>query len=142
VAGLSDKTFLKLVVVGNQVELRREVNDASGTAPANITPVLSGLDTKTVRLRMVVDPATNTMQGFYSLDGTNYTSVGGGVSTSGSGITGGTAYARPVRHPPQRRLPRYLHLRRLLGHGRHHAAASPERQRVPGGGKRRQVSQK
>ena len=91
--GLSDKTFLKLVVVGNQVELRREVNDASGTAPSNITPVLSGLNTKTVRLRMVVDPATNTMQGFYSTDGTNYTSVGGGVSTSGSGITGGTAYA-------------------------------------------------
>jgi hypothetical protein len=55
--------------------------------------VLSGLNTKTVRLRMVVDPATNTMQGFYSTDGTNYTSVGGGVSTAGSGITGSTAYA-------------------------------------------------
>ncbi len=91
--GLNDKTFLKLVVVGNQVELRREVNDAAGTAAANITPVLSGLNTKTVRLRMVVDPATNTAQGFYSLDGTNYTSLGGGVNTAGSGLTGATAYA-------------------------------------------------
>ena len=91
--GLNDKTFLKLVVVGNQVELRREVNDAMGTAPDNITPVLSGLNTKTVRLRMVVDPATNQAQGFYSTDGTNYVSVGGGVSISGSGLTGATAYA-------------------------------------------------
>jgi hypothetical protein len=91
--GLNDKTFLKIVVVGNRVELRREVNDASGTAPSNITPIISGLNTKTVRLRMVVDPSTNTAQGFYSTDGTNYTSVGGGVSTSGSGLTGSTAYA-------------------------------------------------
>ncbi len=90
--GLSDKTFVKLVVVGNRVELRREVNDVSGTADQRITGILSGLSNQAVRLRLVMDPSTNQAQGFYSVNGGSYTSVGTALSITGMGLTSSTAY--------------------------------------------------
>jgi hypothetical protein len=96
--GLSDKTFVKLVVVGDKVELKKEVNDVSSSSDGRITAAISGLNTQTVRLRLVVDPAANTAEGFYSTDGTNYVNVGQGytaaaLSISGMGLTSSTAYA-------------------------------------------------
>lgn len=101
--GLNDKTFVKLVVGGNRVELRREVNDVtsslSGTANPDqrITPLLSGLQTATVRLRLVVDPATQTVSGCYSVDGVNYVDAGAGypnpaLSIAGMGLTDTRVY--------------------------------------------------
>ncbi|GGB81425.1 hypothetical protein GCM10011325_06110 [Dyadobacter sediminis] len=80
--GLNDKNYLKLYVSGNKVELRREVNDVSSTTTGldnpdqRTTAVIRDLNTKTVRLKMVVDFAAGTAEGFYSTDGTNYTSTG------------------------------------------------------------------
>lgn len=101
--GLNDKTFVKLVVVGNQVELRKEFNDASNPAPGTsnsdmrITSTISGLDKATVRLRLVVDPVAGTVEGFYSTDGTTYVNVGAAyavktLNIAGMGMTGGDAY--------------------------------------------------
>ena len=94
--GLNDRTFLKLVVTGNRVELRREVDDASaasGSADQRLTGYLSGLNTQTVRLRLVVDASTGHAEGFYSTDGVNYQSTGTGyaepwLGVSGTGLTG------------------------------------------------------
>ncbi|WP_347157367.1 malectin domain-containing carbohydrate-binding protein [Pontibacter chitinilyticus] len=101
--GLNDKTFLKLVVTGNKVELRRELNDVSSTVATNnpdqrMTPVISGLDNQIVRLRLVVDPVAQTAEAFYSVDGIVYTNVGEGytakaVSIAGMNITVNGAYA-------------------------------------------------
>ncbi|WP_242929602.1 DUF1349 domain-containing protein, partial [Pontibacter vulgaris] len=91
--GLSDKTFVKLVVMGNKVQLLREVNDVSGTSDQRITAAISGLNNQTVRLRLVVDPSTNQAQGYYSVNGGAYTSVGTALSISGMGLTSSTVYA-------------------------------------------------
>ncbi|MCJ8164236.1 Ig-like domain-containing protein [Pontibacter sp. E15-1] len=96
--GLNDKTFLKLVVTGNKVELRKETNDVSGTADQRITSTISGLDNQNVRLRLEIDLATNTAEGFYSVDGTTYVNVGAayttkGLNITGMGLTASTAYA-------------------------------------------------
>lgn len=96
--GLNDKTYLKLVVSANKVEFRREINDASGTADRRITPTVTGLNTKNVRLRLIIDPATNTAEAFYSTDGTTYLNVGAAYSTkslsiANMGLTASTAYA-------------------------------------------------
>ncbi|MDB5060216.1 MAG: hypothetical protein JWP67_59 [Mucilaginibacter sp.] len=103
--GLNDKTFIKLTVAGNKVELRKELNDVSSTTAGTsnpdqrVTGVISGLNNQTVRLRMVVDSTTNTVQGFYSIDGVNYTNVGASYSATGINIantgitTSSTAYA-------------------------------------------------
>ncbi|MCC9138546.1 malectin domain-containing carbohydrate-binding protein [Pontibacter silvestris] len=96
--GLHDKTFVKLVVIGSQVELRKEVNDvSSNTNDRRITSSIPNLSTQNVRLRLQIDPVTNLVQGFYSTDGVTYLNVGqsysqSAISLSGSGITGGTAY--------------------------------------------------
>lgn len=101
--GLNDKTFLKLVVTANKVELRREVNDVSSTVTGTtnpdqrITGIITDLNTKTVRLRLVVDPAANTAEGFYSIDGITYQNAGAlyttkSLSISGMGLTTSTAY--------------------------------------------------
>ncbi|QMU31383.1 T9SS type A sorting domain-containing protein [Adhaeribacter radiodurans] len=79
--GRNDKTYLKLVVVGNQIELRREVNDVSEPIDQLITGIIPGLDTQKVRLRLVLDPATNTAQAFYSTDSITYLNVGAPNST-------------------------------------------------------------
>ncbi|WP_229214013.1 putative Ig domain-containing protein, partial [Dyadobacter flavalbus] len=102
--GLNDKTFLRLAINNNRVVLRREINDASPLASDLIdvnrrnTASISGLDKKTVRLRMLVNPATATVEAFYSVDGTNFINVGEaypvkGLSIEGMGITTGQAYA-------------------------------------------------
>ncbi|WP_162053456.1 malectin domain-containing carbohydrate-binding protein [Pontibacter pamirensis] len=91
--GLNDKTYVKLVVVGNQVELRREVNDGSSSSDQRITPAVSGINSSTVRLRLAVDPATSTAEGFYSLNGGAEQPVGTALSISGMGLTSTTAYA-------------------------------------------------
>ncbi|WP_242929563.1 malectin domain-containing carbohydrate-binding protein, partial [Pontibacter vulgaris] len=96
--GLNDKTYLKLVVVGNKIELRREVNDVSGTSDQRITAAISGLNNQTVRLRLVVDPATSQAQGYYSTDGTTYLNAGASyatpaVSIAGMGLTASSVYA-------------------------------------------------
>jgi N-acetylneuraminic acid mutarotase len=90
---LHDKTFVKLVVVSDKVELRREVNDVSGSSDGRITGSVSGINNQNVRLRLVVDPSTNTAQGFYSINGGSFVSVGTALSISGMGLTGSTAYA-------------------------------------------------
>ncbi|MDO6391768.1 malectin domain-containing carbohydrate-binding protein, partial [Pontibacter sp. BT731] len=91
--GLNDKTYVKLVVVGNKVELRREVNDASGSADQRTTSAISGINTSSVRLRLQVDPAAGTVQGFYALNGGAEQSVGTALSISGTGLTSTTAFA-------------------------------------------------
>ncbi|RVU02459.1 T9SS type A sorting domain-containing protein [Mucilaginibacter limnophilus] len=102
--GLSDKTYIKLSVTGNKVELRREFNDVSSTAAGTsnpdqrVTAVISNLNTKTVRLRMIVDFTQNKVEGFYSTDGTNYISTGNSyptktLSLSGLNITDTLTYA-------------------------------------------------
>ncbi|WP_221391593.1 putative Ig domain-containing protein [Dyadobacter sp. NIV53] len=80
--GLNDRTFVKLVVTGNTVELRKELNDASSIAlPATnpdqrVTAVIAGLNNQTVRLRMVLNLFTNKLEGFYSTDGVTYLNTG------------------------------------------------------------------
>ena len=58
--GISDKTFIKLVVNGSKVELRKEINDVSTTSDQRITGTINNLNTQTLRLRLVIDPTTNT----------------------------------------------------------------------------------
>ncbi|MBF9254589.1 Ig-like domain-containing protein [Pontibacter sp. 172403-2] len=92
--GLNDHTYIKLVVNGNRVELQREINDVSagsGSTDQRQTSYLSGLNTQTVRLRLVVDAATGKAEGFYSTDGVNYKSTGAGytepwLSVYGTGL--------------------------------------------------------
>ncbi|WP_161890526.1 malectin domain-containing carbohydrate-binding protein [Pontibacter russatus] len=99
--GLNDKTFVKLAVTANRVELRREINDVSagtGSADHRITGTISGLNTSAVRLRLLIDPANATVQGFYSTDGTTFINVGEAYSISwlsiaGAGLTSSTAHA-------------------------------------------------
>lgn len=102
--GLNDKTFIKLSVVGNKVELRKELNDVSsnvvGTANLDqrITNAITGLSTKTVTLRMVIDSAANTAEGFYSTDGVNFINVGAGYPSASldimnTGLVNNVTYA-------------------------------------------------
>lgn len=91
--GLGDKTFVKLVAVGNKVELRKEDNDVSYSTDQRITGTISSLSTSSVRLRLEVDPAASTVQGFYSLNGGAEQAVGSALSIAGMGLTGSTAYA-------------------------------------------------
>jgi hypothetical protein len=103
--GLNDKTFIKLTIAGNKVELRKELNDVSSTTAGisnpdqRITGIISGLNNQTVRLRMVIDSTANTIQGFYSIDGVNYINVGSSYSSASINITnmgittGSVAYA-------------------------------------------------
>ncbi|TWR28834.1 hypothetical protein FPZ43_11225 [Mucilaginibacter pallidiroseus] len=103
--GLNDKTYIKLGVTGNKVELRKEYNDISSTTSGSanpdqrITGVISGLNTNTVWLRLLIDSVSQTAEGFYSTNGSDYTSSGktgytnASVSTSEMGITSGTVYA-------------------------------------------------
>ncbi|WP_188584464.1 putative Ig domain-containing protein, partial [Dyadobacter sediminis] len=97
--GLNDKTYVKLVAVGNKIELRRELNDVSAdVSDRKITAAISGLNTKTVRLRMIVDLINNKLEGFYSTNGTTYVNVGGtstaaGLNIADLALSGKTAYA-------------------------------------------------
>ncbi|QRQ99449.1 OmpL47-type beta-barrel domain-containing protein [Dyadobacter sandarakinus] len=92
--GLDDRTFVKLGVTGNKVELRKEFNDVSSTVSGTSNPdqrrteTISGLNSKTVTLRMVVDANAQTVEGFYSTDGTNFSSTGALYATSSLGIAG------------------------------------------------------
>ena len=88
--GLNDKTFIKLAVTGNKVELRREINDvsaSSGSTDQRKTGTISGLNTQTVRLRLLVDPTIGTVEGYYSTDGTTYINVGQAYSSPSLSIT-------------------------------------------------------
>ncbi|WP_221391313.1 malectin domain-containing carbohydrate-binding protein [Dyadobacter sp. NIV53] len=101
--GINDKTFIKLVVSANKVELRKEKNDVTSSVTSNnpdqrITATISNLNTQTVRLRMVIDSAANTVEGLYSTDGINYISTGATYSIptldiTGLGVTGNEVYA-------------------------------------------------
>ena len=96
--GLSDKTYIKLVIAANKVEMRREINDASGSGDRRITGTIIGLNTQTVRLRLVIDPATKTAEAFYSIDGTTYLNVGATYTTktlsiATMGLTDSRVYA-------------------------------------------------
>ncbi|WP_171036587.1 malectin domain-containing carbohydrate-binding protein [Dyadobacter sediminis] len=101
-AGLNDKTFVKLAVTGNKVEMRKEVNDVSSTASASsntdqrVTATISGLNTKTVRLRLVVDLVTNKMEGFYSTDGVNYLNAGASYATPAVDIASMSLAGKPL----------------------------------------------
>jgi hypothetical protein len=102
--GLNDKTYIKLGITGNKVELRKERNDVSSSAVGNanpdqrVTPVISNLQTQTVYLRLVIDSGANTAEGFYSTNGTTYKSTGASytvprLNITGMGVTNSTAYA-------------------------------------------------
>ncbi|RDC65920.1 Ig-like domain-containing protein [Adhaeribacter pallidiroseus] len=95
--GLSDKMFVQLVVSGNRVELRREVNDVSTPDDRRMTEVIPGLDTQKVRLRLLIDPASNTAEAFYSTDSVTYFNVGEvypvkGVNITDMGLTASRVY--------------------------------------------------
>jgi|GEM_PF-2012637 len=102
--GLNDKTFIKLTIAGNKVELRKELNDVSSTASGTSNPdqrataVISGLNSQTVSLRIVIDSVNNTVEGFYSTDSSTFKNVGASYPTSSisvadMGITNTSAYA-------------------------------------------------
>ncbi|MDB4919439.1 Ig-like domain-containing protein [Mucilaginibacter sp.] len=102
--GLNDKTYIKLDIIGSKVELRKEVNDATSSVTGNanpdqrITALISNLNTKTVRLRLVIDSVAKTAEGFYSTDGINYISTGAAYSIrslniAGTHLTDNVAYA-------------------------------------------------
>ncbi|NCD72413.1 Ig-like domain-containing protein [Mucilaginibacter agri] len=103
--GLNDKYSIKLVARANKIEMHREINDVSsavaGTSNTDqrISATISNLNTSTVRLRLVVDSAANTANGFYSLDGgSTYVNIGTSfpttsISIAGMGLTGTTVYA-------------------------------------------------
>ncbi|WP_162996376.1 Ig-like domain-containing protein [Mucilaginibacter celer] len=102
--GLNDKTFIKLDINGNKVELRKELNDITSAAAGNANPdqrvtgTISGLNTKTVTLRLIIDSAAHTAEGFYSRDGIQFISTGASYTTkylniSGMGLTGNETYA-------------------------------------------------
>ncbi|MCJ8164434.1 putative Ig domain-containing protein [Pontibacter sp. E15-1] len=91
--GLGDKTYVKLAVVNSKIELRRELNDASnGSGDGRLSGTISGLASKRLNLRMTMNPGTQVVEGFYSIDdGATYKTIGT-VSVSGMGITNGYAY--------------------------------------------------
>ncbi|WP_138481461.1 OmpL47-type beta-barrel domain-containing protein [Dyadobacter bucti] len=102
--GISDNTFIKLGITGNRVELRKELNDVSSTVSGTGNPdqrrtePISGLNSRTVTLRMVIDSQANTVEGFYSTDGVTYISTGALYSSpylnlSGTGLTQGEMFA-------------------------------------------------
>jgi len=102
--GLNDKNYLKLYISGNKVELRREINDVSSTITGTGNPdqrtssIISNLNSKTVRLKMVVDFVAGTAEGFYSTDGTTYLSTGVMYSNpklniSGMGLNSSLTYS-------------------------------------------------
>ena len=102
--GLNDKTYIKLGITGNKVELRKELNDVSSTVAGNanpdqrITAVINNLQAQTVYLRLIIDSAAKTAEGFYSTNGATYKSTGATYSTSAvnitnMGLTNSTAYA-------------------------------------------------
>ncbi|WP_233507514.1 malectin domain-containing carbohydrate-binding protein [Adhaeribacter pallidiroseus] len=102
--GLNDKSFVRLAINNNRVVLRKELNDQSPitadlTDPSRRnTSAISNLDKEIVRLRLVVDPTANTVEGFYSVNGTTYINVGEGypekgLSIAGMGLTGNKVYA-------------------------------------------------
>src|SRR5690606_19743722 len=68
-----------------------------GSSDQLITGSINNLNTSTVRLRIIVDPVTQTVEGFYSTDGENYLNVGETYSTptlsiSDMGVTTSIAY--------------------------------------------------
>ncbi|MEO3407299.1 Ig-like domain-containing protein [Mucilaginibacter sp. CAU 1740] len=102
--GLNDKTYLKLDVSGNKIELRREINDVTSTISGitnpdqRITPTITALSAKTVSLRLIIDSIAKTAEGFYSTDGVNFLSVGAGyaqsyISIDSTGLASAAAYA-------------------------------------------------
>jgi len=105
--GLNDKSFVKLAVTGNKIELRKELDDVSSTITTNngltnpdqrITTVISGLNNQAVRLRLVLNLVAGTMEGFYSTDGITYLNAGARYTTSAisiadMGMTGKVTYA-------------------------------------------------
>jgi hypothetical protein len=91
--GLNDRTYVKLVVTGNKIELRKEQNDVSASSDQRVTTAISGLNTQTVRLRLVINPATNTATGYYSTNGSTYIKVGTSLGLSNTGLTNSAAYA-------------------------------------------------
>ncbi|MHA6248784.1 malectin domain-containing carbohydrate-binding protein [Pontibacter sp. CAU 1760] len=96
--GLSDKTFLKLVVLSDKVEMRKEVNDVTNDSDQFITQSIAGLNESVIRLRLVIDPVANTAHGFYSTDGISYFNVSqnsatASLSIADMGATNTMAYA-------------------------------------------------
>jgi hypothetical protein len=102
--GLNDKTHLKLNVSGNKIELRREINDVTSSISGitnpdqRITPVITALSAKTVSLRLIIDSAAKTAEGFYSTDGVNFLSVGVGyampyISIDNTGLANTATFA-------------------------------------------------
>ncbi|KAA6440333.1 T9SS type A sorting domain-containing protein [Dyadobacter flavalbus] len=102
--GLNDKTFIKLGITGNKVELRKETNDVSSTLSGTANPdqrrteTISGLNSQTVTLRMVIDTQAETVEGFYSTDGVTFASTGTQYASSSLSIgemnlTSGDLYA-------------------------------------------------
>jgi len=83
--GLNEDNYAKVVVYRNadnagQIELLTETNDTGtlvfdndGTKP---NTVISDLSSKTITLKMVTDPTTNTVTGYYAIDGGSDVEIG------------------------------------------------------------------
>ncbi|MFC5537889.1 kelch repeat-containing protein, partial [Rhodocytophaga aerolata] len=88
--GLDEDNFVKLVAVDGKIEFRREVNGLSSTASPNpdqqITTAIAAIATSAVKLRLLLDPTTGTIQGFYT--------VGAGVEVQMGGA--GFGFAIPA----------------------------------------------
>ncbi|KAA6439264.1 hypothetical protein FEM33_13390 [Dyadobacter flavalbus] len=102
--GLNDKTYLKLNISANKIELRKEVNDLSTKTPGSknpdqrVTGTISGLEAQNVGLKLIIDPVSNTASAFYTVDkGSTYTNVGAGypapaLNISDMGLTNTSVY--------------------------------------------------
>ncbi|TLU96800.1 hypothetical protein FEM55_06655 [Dyadobacter sediminis] len=90
--GLKDKTFIKLGIAGNKIGLTKEKHFSSadalnGNDNERMTEVAGGFDSKTLRLKMVIDSAAKTVEGFYSTDGVNYVNTGSSYSSPALNIS-------------------------------------------------------
>ncbi|MDJ1498092.1 malectin domain-containing carbohydrate-binding protein [Cytophagaceae bacterium DM2B3-1] len=70
--GLDEDNYAKLVVHNGTLELRREIGAASGETTIDViksgsTPI-AGIGTSILKLKMVIDHASNTLTGFYSMN--------------------------------------------------------------------------
>ena len=87
-----NKTFVKLGVAGNKIALVEEKHTSDGKTLKNddnerITEIAGSIDFKMLRLKMVIDSAAKTVEGFYSTDGANYLNTGSLYSSSGPDIS-------------------------------------------------------
>ena len=92
--GLDENNYIKLDVMSwsggtNVVEMRREVNGLSAQNADRIATGGMSLSSSTIRLRMLIDNATNSVEGFYTVNGGKEVRLGS-LSIPASFIAGKT----------------------------------------------------